>query len=433
MTMIRNDNVKALAVETVLDRQNYRAEGHASSLGRYHIYHLAKYYPPVPGGIETHVQTLARSQSALGARVTVICINGTTKSNHCLQSTKTIEEWDGDIKVVRIGQALKMARLDVCPELPEYLEKITRDPQALVHLHTPNPTMVLSLFNWPARIPLVITHHSDIIKQRLLKYALRPFEFLLYQRANRILTDSPHYIEGSRFLQKYSDKLEALPLGLDTSPYRSPSKEVLSFANKLRQTYGDTPIWLTVGRLVYYKALHVAIEALTHVPGILYMIGAGPLEAELKELATKLGVADRIVWHGKATADELAGAYQVANALWFPSNARSEAFGLVQVEAMASGCPVINADIPCSGVTWVSRHEQEGLTVPLNDPLALAQASQRLLTEEGLRQRLAEQAKHRAMSMFDHTVMGKRSLAVYDQMLSPAPVRTESEQVCLQR
>jgi glycosyltransferase involved in cell wall biosynthesis len=436
MAMIRNDDIKTLAVGKAFDRHTYHADGHASPLGQHHIYHLAKYYPPVPGGIETHVQTLARVQAALGAQVTVICINGTTKSNHCLQSTKTVEEWDGDIKVVRIGQALKMARLDVCPELPEYLEKIARDPQALVHLHTPNPTMVLSLFNWPARIPLIITHHSDIIKQQMLKYALRPFEYILYQRAQRILTTSAQYIQGSRFLKVFKapkNKVDVLPLGLDIRPYTQPNTAARQFATQLRQQYGDTPIWLTVGRLVYYKALHVAIEALTHGPGILYVIGSGPLEAELKELATKLGVADRVVWHGKATADELAGAYQAADALWFPSNARSEAFGLVQVEAMASGCPVINADIPCSGVTWVSRHQQEGLTIPLNDPLALAQASQRLLTEEGLRQRLAEQAKHRAMSLFEHTVMGKRSLAVYEQVLNPAPVRTESEQVCLQR
>jgi rhamnosyl/mannosyltransferase len=234
----------------------------------------------------------------------------------------------------------------------------------------------------------VITHHSDIIKQRFLKYALRPIEYLVYSHASCILTDSPRYIQGSKFLQAFKNKTKALPLGLDCSKYIQPTQAALSYSRSLQDTY-RAPIWLIVGRLVYYKAIHVAIEALALVPGTLIVIGTGPLEKELKSQAKKLGLSKRILWHGHASADELTGAYYAATALWFPSNVRSEGFGLVQVEAMACGCPVINADIPCSGVPWVSRHEQEGLTVPINDPVALGQAAKRLLDEPNLRNRLA--------------------------------------------
>jgi glycosyltransferase involved in cell wall biosynthesis len=390
----------------------------------YHIYHLAKYYPPVPGGIETHVQTLARAQAALGAKVHVICINGTTKSIHGIESTETIEEMDGEVKVTRIGRRLTFARFDVCPQLPRYLAKTVQGDDAVIHLHTPNPSMLMAMQGWKPDAPLVITHHSDIIKQRVLKYALRPFEHQVYRQANKILATNAQYIQGSRFLKLYGDKVDFLPLGLDINPYTRPNSAARQFAAQLRRQYGSTPIWLAVGRLVYYKALHVAIQALTYVPGILYVIGAGPLEAELKELATKLGVSDRVVWHGQATADELAGAYQAANALWFPSNARSEAFGLVQIEAMASGCPVINADIPCSGVTWVSRHEQEGLTVPINDPVALALAARRILHEQGLRENLAYGSRQRAQE-FNDLNMARRSFNVYDKVLTQ-PEQTSS-------
>ena len=81
--------------------------------------------------------------------------------------------------------------------------------------------------------------------------------------------------------------------------------------------------------------------------------------------------------------------YLAAHAFWFPSNARSEAFGIVQVEAMAAGCPVINAAIPHSGVAWVSPHDVSGLTVAVDDPVALADAANRLLAEPGLRDRLS--------------------------------------------
>jgi glycosyltransferase involved in cell wall biosynthesis len=385
------------------------------------VYHLAKYYPPVPGGIETHVQAIARAQAALGMQVHVICINGTTKAIHGATKTETVQEWDNGVRVTRVGRSLTVARFDYCPELSAYLSRIPTSGNTVVHLHTPNPAMLMALQGWDSDIPLVVTHHSDLIKQRVLKYAIRPFEHWVYQRAKRVLTTSAAYIEGSKFLQLYRNKLTALPLGLDLSPYTQPANSASTeFANRLRQKYGSAPIWLAVGRLVYYKALHISIQALTKVPGVLYVIGAGPLSAELQKLAQELGVSDRVIWHGQATQDELIGAYQAATALWFPSNERSEGFGLVQVEAMASGCPVINANIPGSGVTWVSRHEQEGLTVPVNDADALAAAAQRLISEPGLRDKLVAASRNRATE-FDHLTMAQRSLAIYNQVMETEP------------
>ena len=123
------------------------------------------------------------------------------------------------------------------------------------------------------------------------------------------------------------------------------------------------------------------------------------------------------MWKPYLSAAELIGAYRAATALWFPSNARSEAFGLVQVEAMASGCPVLNTAIPASGVAWVSRHEESGLTIQVNDPAALAAAANRLLHEPGLRERLAATGRERAQREFDHRVMAERCLEVYRQVV----------------
>jgi glycosyltransferase involved in cell wall biosynthesis len=416
LAMISNEDINTCKPEQPLNQAS-------NSLENRHIYHLAKYYPPVPGGIETHVQTLARAQAALGAKVHVICINGTTKAIHGIQATETTEEMDGEVRVTRMGRAVTLARFDLCPQLPQFLAKTVRGDGAIVHLHTPNPSMLMAMQGWRPQAPLVITHHSDIIKQRVLKYALRPFEHQVYSQASKILTTNAQYIQGSKFLRLYGDKVDFLPLGLDTHPYAYPSPAACDFANQLRQQYGDAPIWLAVGRLVYYKALDIAIKALPHVPGTLHIIGVGPLKQELVETARELGVEQRVIWHGQATADELAGAYHAATALWFPSNARSEGFGLVQVEAMASGCPVINAAIPCSGVTWVSRNELEGITIPLNDPIALAEASKRLITEEGLRERLATQSKLRGL-YFDHMAMAKRSMEVYRQICRPTPSKS---------
>jgi glycosyltransferase involved in cell wall biosynthesis len=388
-----------------------------AKIANYRIVHLSKYYPPDRGGIETHVQTLAQTQAALGAEVQVLCVNGFDEQGRVAATTKTVSEMDGEVKVTRVGRLFSLARCDVCFGLCQELRRLINESKPTIfHLHTPNPTMLMALTMLDRNIPLVITHHSDVIKQKFLKYALRPFEYLVYSRSSQVLTDSLQYIQGSKFLQFYHYKLSDLPLGLNLGIYSNPNQKAFEFSRSFKDKYGET-IWLAVGRLVYYKAFHIAIEALTLVPGKLVVIGVGPLEAQLKALAQKLGVKDRIVWLGRVNEDELVGAYHAATSLWFPSNLRSEGFGLVQVEAMASGCPVINANIPGSGVPWVSRDEKEGLTVPINDPFALARAAKRLLSEPNLRDRLVKASRKRA-EYFNHMNMAQRSFEVYDKVLS---------------
>jgi rhamnosyl/mannosyltransferase len=385
------------------------------------VCHLAKFYPPAPGGIESHVRTLARAQAELGAEVRVVCVNhldrrGRDVTWNPLARTATADEWDGPVRVTRLGKWGNLARLDVCPGLPGALGRL-RGAVDVLHLHAPNPTMTLALA--AARLPgaLVVTHHSDVIRQRLLGRVFRPFERLVYRRAGAILCTSPRYAEGSPLLRNYPDKLGVLTFGIDLRPYLEPGAAALGHARRLRAEHGE-PLWLSVGRLVYYKGLHNAVKALAEVPGRWLVIGEGPAQPELQRLAAEKGVADRIVWRGHVGEEELVGAYHAATALWFPSNARSEGFGLVQVEALASGCPVVNTAIPASGVSWVSRHEESGLTVPVDDPAAFAAAARRVAEERGLRQRLAEEGRQRVRREFEQRVMSRRSIAVYRQVVS---------------
>jgi len=375
--------------------------------------------------MESHLRTLARAQADLGIEVQVCCVNHLDQQGRDVTwkpfaVTETVAEHDGPVRLIRLGRQACLSRLDVCLDLRRLLAQLCRAPLDLLHLHVPNPTMLLAMAMVRSRIPRVVTYHSDVVRQRALGLALRPFEHLVFRRSARILVDSPQYPAGSPLLRQYGAKVGVLPLGIDPTPYFRPSAAALMHAQRLRAELGQ-PLWLAVGRLVYYKGLHQAIRALRQVQGTLLVIGTGPLEEELRRLAREVGVADRVRWHGHASEEALVGAYQAATALWFPSNARSESFGLVQVEAMASGCPVINASIPASGVSWVSRHEETGLTIPVNDADALAMAAKRLLTEVGLRERLSQNARQRACQEFDHRTMACRSVAVYREVLTRKP------------
>jgi glycosyltransferase involved in cell wall biosynthesis len=380
------------------------------------IVHLAKYHSPLYGGMETHVETLARQQAELGQKVVILCINSFDNDLKPSQYTQTNITYIDQVQVIKVRRLFSFLKLDVCPSLIFYIRYFSKFPNTIFHVHTPNPTMLISLMLLGKinNLNLVITHHSDAIRQRLLKYLVRPIEYVIYRQAASILTTSKNYQAGSKFLRLYENQIDVLPLGIDISVFSNPAPNALDRVQQLKEKYGDV-IWLAVGRLVYYKAFHIAIEALQFVPGKLLIIGTGKLAADLQKIACKFNVVDRVIWLGKASELDLIASYRAATALWLSSNVRSEAFGLVQVEAMASGCPVINCDVAGSGVPWVCRHEQEGLTVQPNQPRELAAAASRLLNEPGLRTRLSEGSKRRALEFTD-TVMARRSLNIYDQV-----------------
>lgn len=367
------------------------------------VCHLGKYYAPASGGMETHVRVLARAQAELGARVQVYCVNH--------RPGRTIREMDGDVELVRFRRLGIGGKLDLCPGLIRALRNVQAD---VLHVHVPNPTMILSMLLARPRHPVVVTYHSDHVRQVVRGLLFRPMERLFYHPVRAILATSPAYMAGSSLLQTYPERVRVLPMGIELEPYLSPQLQDQEQAVEIQARYPG-PIWLAAGRLTYYKGLHNALHALKHVPGTLLIAGEGPERRRLQGMARTLAVEERVAFLGYVRS--LVPYYLAAHAFWFPSNARSEAFGLVQVEALASGCPVINADIPDSGVAWVSRNEETGLTVAVNDPEGLARAAQRLLTEPGLRERLSANARERVRSNFDHRLMAQRTLETYSQVL----------------
>lgn len=362
-----------------------------------------------------------QGQAALGADVRVVVVNhrddkGKDVTFRKFRRTLTVNECDENVRVMRIGRVACLAKLDLAPGLINAIRIISKDPPDIWHLHTPNVTMMLAVASLPIVKPIVITHHSDIIRQRVLKHILSPLERMIYSRADCILATSSQYIEGSKLLQRFEKKVVSLPLGINLDQFKNPSPNAMACAEAFRTKYPG-PIWLCVGRLIYYKGFDIAIRALADVPGNLLLIGTGPMKQELEILAEKCGVKNRVHWLGWASGDQLVGAYQAARALWFPSNARSEAFGLVQVEAMASRCPVINTAIPASGVSWVSPDEVSGITVPVNNHLAFANAANRLAMDDELYKKLSDEGYNRATEEFCYSKMAQRSLDVYSQII----------------
>ena len=203
------------------------------------MWHLGKFYPPASGGIESHVRTLAHEQARLGLRVGVACINhaapdGRDVTFRALARTLRSEERDGPVRVLRLGRLASVSRLDVAPGVVPLLESLRREPPDLLHLHSPNPTMLLALAARAPASALVVTHHSDVVRQRVLAGGFSVLERRGFSRAALIFATSPRYADGSRLLTALRDRVRSLPLGIDLSPFTHPSEEVLAHERALR-------------------------------------------------------------------------------------------------------------------------------------------------------------------------------------------------------
>jgi rhamnosyl/mannosyltransferase len=171
---------------------------------------------------------------------------------------------------------------------------------------------------------------------------------------------------------------------------------------------------LGVGRLVYYKGFEYLVRAMKEVEGHLVIIGDGPLRGELERLAESLGVSGRVSI--LTDVNDTRPYYQSADVFVLPSIARSEAFGIVQLEAMACSVPVVNTSLD-SGVTYVSQHGVTGLTVLPEDSTALGKAINRLLDDPVLRSKFGAAGRQRVEQVFSLEEMSRKTLEMYVDVL----------------
>jgi rhamnosyl/mannosyltransferase len=269
---------------------------------------------------------------------------------------------------------------------------------------------------------LIVWFHSEAIRPRwryrlfyhpLLEFALR--------RAERIVVASPPMLDVAA-LAAHRDKCVVVPYGLDVERYAA-SPEVTRRAERLRRE-ARLPILLFVGRFVRYKGLEVFLRALPGLEAKAVLVGEGPLRSALEALAGQLGLADRVQFVGPASERDLVAWYHACDVLVLPSVSRQEAFGMVQLEGMLCGRPVVSTDLP-TGVPWVNQHGRTGFVVrpdaagPLRDALA------RLIDEPALRERLGAAGRARVLGQFTAERMCAAVLALYGNGCAPTVPRAE--------
>lgn len=382
-------------VQPAPDRPTAAIPRPAGGAGRLKVLHVGKFYPPHMGGIETHLQSLCGElKKSVDLHVVV--------SNDGHQQVE--ESLDG-VSVSRLPTWFTLSSTPVCPGMVRHIRRSEAD---IVHVHVPNPMAVMAYLASGHAGRLVVTYHSDTIRQKILGALFEPLLHQMLRRSSAIITTSPNYLRSSSVLGQHQQRCHVIPLGIAIEDFDHCD---LSAAAAIRSEYGDRLI-VSVGRLVYYKGFEYLIRAMAQVEGKLLIVGEGPLRDKLSALASELGVAHRVCFLGKVDHDLLVACYHAAKVFVLASIARSEAFGITQIEAMAAGLPVVNTSLD-SGVPFVSLHDETGLTVPPRDPQAMAAAINRLLDDQALRHRLGQAGRLRARQEFSVETMTNRTMAVY--------------------
>ncbi len=378
------------------------------------VLHVNKRYPPHIGGIERHVQDLARAQvQRPGVEVEVVVVAEGAGS----------EEWDEGVCVHRVPGWGTVASNPLSPALHRFLVESARSRAHDVwHFHYPFPSGELSFLcssiRSDRRPPAVCTYHSDMVassatkRMLLTPYAALTRSFL--RNVDAVLVASPQLAGNSRFLAAAQDRVHVVPFGIDPAPFaRTPEGEIA--AAGLRRTYG-TPLMLFVGRLVPYKGVDVLLRAMPHVPGSLVLVGDGPLRGDLEGLAVRLDLASRVHFIGSVPQDDLVALFHAADLLVLPSVTANEAFGLVQLEAHACGVPVVSTALP-TGVPFANLHGVTGLVVAPGDAEELAAALGLLLDDGSLRAELGRRARARLLEEFTLEGMVDHVLSVYEELV----------------
>lgn len=384
------------------------------------VLHIGKYFAPFKGGVETYLRDLMVGLLALGVQPLALV----HEHRRSLRTRReTFGEGGQSFEVWRAGTWFRVFFTPISPAFPWVLWRMLRSHRpALLHVHLPNPSALWLLALPAARsLPLVVHWHSDVVTRSLgagmrLLYAIyRPLERALLRRADLIVATSESYLRSSACLREHPGRSQVIPLGLDAARMAALADAApppVDPAGSLRV--------LAIGRLTYYKGFGYLIEAAARTRDVqVHIVGQGERKWELRRLAAQLGVRERVHFHGELDDRQLAGWLRDCDCLCLPSIERTEAFGLVLLEAMYFSRPTIISDVPGSGMASVVVDGETGLCVPPRDAGALARALERLRDQPELRRRLGDNGRRRFDAQFSIR-HGATAIARHYRELAPA-------------
>ncbi len=364
---------------------------------------LGKFYPPFHGGMETVLRDLCRGLAKSSTNeVKVLC------AEHASSSSPNS---DGSISVIRLKSLITLFSQPIMPSYFFRLKKLLKWAD-VVHLHAPHPLAELCLLLANPNCPIIITHHSDVVRQKLLAPFHTALVSILYNKAKVIVVPTTNHVKTSKLLGRFSHKCRCIPFALNTDSLIKP--EDISTNEVIH-----SPYFLFVGRLVGYKGVDILLKAFTKVNQAfrLKIVGTGPLEEELKNLSKELQLENRVEFLGRVDdSKSFSRYYAETTALVLPSVSSNENFGMVQLEAMYYSKPIIATNLQ-SGVPAVAEPGVSSILVEPSDPESLAAAMNTLAEDHSKAQEMGYQARQRYEKLYQLDLFVQNHQKLYEELL----------------
>ena len=363
------------------------------------------FYPPVKGGIESHLNLLTYGLKNSGVDVKVLVSSTSNRFEE--------DKYEG-IRIIKVPQLGRFYSAPLTPAFHRYLKRYGSNVD-IIHFHHPNPTAELSYFLTNLNKKIIVTYHSDIIRQDKLGKLYSPFRKMFLEKTDRIIATSPNYIQSSNVLKCFKHKCTVIPLGTDIQRFLSDNDSTQ--IEKIKRENGHKPLILFVGCLRYYKGLHLLISAMKDVQAKLLLIGAGPEGLRLRRLVERNNLSGKILFLGELPDQAVNAYYKACDIFVLPSHLRSEAFGLVQLEAMCCMKPLISTELG-TGTSFVNINGKTGITVRPNDVIALSKAINYLIDHPEKRIQYGECGYQRVNQFFTAEKMVEKTIELYRKIIN---------------
>ena len=369
------------------------------------ILQVGKFFPPQVGGMETFLYDLTNELNKKGIQTDVVCSN--------INSSTKIENIN-NYKVVRVANIGIIASTSISPIMIKCLREISNNYD-IVHIHHPNPTANLALMLSRFKGKVLIHWHSDIVKQRVLLRFYKPFLLRMLKRADRIIATSPPYAEHSEFLKKFMHKVNVIPFGIDINKMNNIDKDVVK---QIKARYLNKKIIFSLGRLTYYKGFDYLIESAKYIPDnyVVLIGGDGELKRKLELMINRNKLTKKVFLLGNISHGEVYSYFEASDLFVLPSIERSEAFGIVQIEAMYFKKPIVSTNIIGSGVPWVNENGITGYVVEPRNPEKIAEAIVKILDNEDTYNSFSNNAYKRFVEKFHINVAVKKIIDLYNEL-----------------
>ena len=364
------------------------------------ILQLGKFYP-IRGGVEKVMYDLMTGLSERGVKCDMLCAASEKED-------VGEEQINDDATLMCVRSLARVKATMISPEMILKMRKI-RNEYDILHVHHPDPMACLALWLSGYKGKVALHWHSDILKQKTLLKLYKPLQNWLINRADVIIGTTPVYLEASPWLKDVQDKTVALPIGV------VPLEINEAAAADVRKQYEGKKIIFSLGRLVPYKGFKYLIDSARYLDDsyVVLIGGGGPLEESLQQRIADSGLQDRVKLLGFLTDEEVSAYFGACDLFCMSSVYATEAFGIVQIEAMSAGKPVVATKIPGSGVSWVNAHKESGINVDPKDSEALAKAFRRILESEETYNTYSEHAQQRYWDMFTKSRMIDNCMEIY--------------------